>query len=73
MPKASKPNARTRPRVPHSRTSEEAMDVASQYGGRPGSAIKPCPFCKHYYLKPCSDKTKDDCPNFKHLQGRKKK
>lgn len=43
-----------------------------KYGAR-ASAAKTCKFCGHDYLKPCTDKTKDACPNFKHLQGSKKK
>lgn len=43
-----------------------------QYGARQSKA-KVCAFCKHSYLNPCSDKTKDSCPNFKHLQSKGKK
>lgn len=43
-----------------------------QYGARTSQA-KACAFCKHHYIKPCSDKTKDQCPNFLHLQSRGKK
>lgn len=47
------------------------VDRNDQYGARKSTA-KACPFCKHSYLKPCTDKTKESCPNFKHLQSRKK-
>jgi hypothetical protein len=36
------------------------------------SAAKLCAFCKHSYLRPCSEKTYRQCPNWKHLQGRRK-
>lgn len=48
----------------------DAEKIATQYGGR-ASPVKVCPFCKHAYLKPCTDKTKDSCPNYKHLKGKK--
>lgn len=47
------------------------LDKNDQYGARPSQA-KACPFCKHSYLKPCTDKTKDSCPNYKHLKGTKR-
>jgi hypothetical protein len=47
------------------------VTVEKQYGARP-SLAKACPFCKHSYLKPCNDKTKESCPNYQHLKGRKK-
>lgn len=41
---------------------------SKQYGARPSTA-KACPYCKHPYLKPCNEKTKNDCPNYKFLQS----
>jgi hypothetical protein len=37
------------------------------YGSRL-SAAKVCTFCKHSYLKPCTDKTKSKCRNWQHIQ-----
>lgn len=45
--------------------------ASGQYYGARGSAAKACTFCKHYYLKPCTEKTKDSCPNYKALKGGK--
>lgn len=35
--------------------------------------VKQCAFCKHYYIKPCDDKSKDRCPNYLHVQTKVKK
>lgn len=35
------------------------------------SRVKQCAFCKHWYIKPCDEKTKDACANFKFLATRK--
>lgn len=32
--------------------------------------VKQCAFCKHYYIKPCDDKSKSQCPNYLHLQSK---
>lgn len=69
--KAAKPQRKIVPTqevvaIPESHGKDE-----EQYGARPSQA-KACPFCKHHYLKPCTDKTKDSCPNYKHLKGTKR-
>lgn len=48
----------------------DAEKIAEQYGARPSPA-KACPFCKHSYIKPCTDKTKESCPNYQHLRRKK--
>lgn len=67
--KAAKPLRKPEPEIPVDVPMAELV-VTKQYGARP-SLAKPCPFCKHHYLKPCTDKTKDTCPNYKHLKGKK--
>lgn len=52
--------------------AEVEVEDERQYGAMPLQA-KACPFCKHHYIKPCTDKTKDRCPNYQHLQSRGKK
>lgn len=37
------------------------------------SRVKQCAFCKHFYINPCDDKTKEKCPNYLFLQSRGKK
>lgn len=73
MPNKVKSNARTRPRVSHPRESEEPAAVAERpedvLPNLSGATV--CAFCKHVYVKPCTDKTKGACPNFLHLKGRK--
>ena len=42
------------------------------YGARL-SQVKTCAFCKHDYVNPCSDKSKDKCRNWLWLQSQGKK
>jgi hypothetical protein len=53
--------------------SDVGLFAESKQYGAILSLAKPCPFCKHDYIKPCTDKTKDACPNFQHLKGQGKK
>jgi hypothetical protein len=34
------------------------------------SRARECKFCKHYYINPCTEKTKDDCSNWKHRHSK---
>lgn len=62
------------PRKVSSQIDKIEQDEVDRNDGVRLSGAKLCPFCKHHYIKPCTDKTKASCPNFKHLQsGGKKK
>jgi hypothetical protein len=50
---------------------EEPAEPDRQYG-QVVSQAKQCTFCKHFYIKPCSDRSKESCPNFLHLKRGKK-
>lgn len=74
---AKKARAKPKPKLevsPHiDQIVQAEVDRNDKKPGARLSLAKPCPFCKHVYVKPCSDKTKESCPNFKHLQSRSKK
>lgn len=65
----AKKAVKVKPKVAPNPTPDEDD---GQYGARP-SLSKACPFCKHHYIRPCTEKTKDGCPNYKHLKGSKKR
>lgn len=37
------------------------------------SRVKQCGFCKHFYIQPCDDRSKEKCPNYLFLQSKAKK
>lgn len=69
---AKKAKAKPAPNPLDEPSAELGLGLAvGNYGAR-ASQVKMCGFCKHSYLKPCTDKTKEKCPNYRHLQSRGK-
>lgn len=52
---------------------QEVQTVPDEIAEKPlrTSSAKLCAFCKHTYLRPCTEKTHKECPNWQFLQRRK--
>ena len=53
----------------------EVVTAPEQYGAR-ASAAKICAYCKHEYIRPCTEQTKPSCQNYQFIlsqaKGKKK-
>lgn len=53
------------------RLVEEVIEQPSQSAGSVKMTkvrVKQCSYCKHYYIKPCDEKSAPQCPNYLFLQ-----